>query len=114
MAVAPSAARRREHSHRPIFAATAAPARSVAAPRPRTARKTPGRVTLRPMAHVLVVDDDPALCATLERVVGGEGHDVQVARDGASALRLFGESTFDLALLDLGLPDTDGLDLVER
>jgi DNA-binding NtrC family response regulator len=66
------------------------------------------------MAHVLVVDDDPALCATLERVVGGEGHDVEVARDGASALRLFGESTFDLALLDLGLPDADGLDLVER
>jgi DNA-binding response OmpR family regulator len=60
-------------------------------------------------SRILVVEDDPALGAALVGVLAGEGHEVRWAQTAADARRLLDNSAPDLVLLDLGLPDADGL-----
>ena len=60
---------------------------------------------------MLVVEDDPTVGAGLAGVLAGEGHEVRWAQTGADARRLLADSVPDLVLLDLGLPDVDGLDV---
>ncbi len=60
-------------------------------------------------SRILVVEDDPRLAATVERVLMAEGHDVEVAGDGNEALRRARERPFDLAVLDIMLPGLDGI-----
>jgi CheY-like chemotaxis protein len=63
---------------------------------------------------VLVVDDDAAITATFENILGGEGYDVTTATDGRAALELARRQAFDLALLDLVMPRMDGLEVLRR
>ena len=63
---------------------------------------------------VLVVEDDPPLRATLERVLTAEGYDVEAAGDGNLALRLAREREFDLVVLDVMLPGLDGIAVCKR
>src|SRR5579872_228501 len=65
-------------------------------------------------SRILVVEDDPPLAATLERVLGAEGHDVEVAADGNDALRLARARPFDLVVLDVMLPGLDGIAVCRR
>jgi DNA-binding NtrC family response regulator len=58
--------------------------------------------------RILVVDDEPALRRTLERALKGHGYDVLSVADPHSAYEILGESTFDLVLLDLRLPQMAG------
>lgn len=60
---------------------------------------------------VLVVEDDRSLGAGVVGLLAGDGHAVRWAQDGATARRLLVDQRFDLVLLDLGLPDVDGLEL---
>lgn len=62
-------------------------------------------------SRVLVVEDDPSLGGGLIAVLAAAGHEVRWAQTAAQARRSFGEVVPDLVLLDLGLPDADGLDL---
>ena len=64
--------------------------------------------------RVLLVEDDPETRAALIRVLGVRGYKVDDAPDGRSALRSWEAHRPDIILLDLGLPDIDGLDLVRR
>jgi len=59
-------------------------------------------------ARVLVVDDEPGLRRTLERALRGEQYDVVSVADPNSAYQMLGESTYDLVLLDLRLPQMAG------
>jgi two-component system, OmpR family, KDP operon response regulator KdpE len=61
---------------------------------------------------VLVVEDDPAIRSALIRSLGERGHVVTSAADAISGLREAVEGRPDLVLLDLGLPDLDGTDLL--
>ncbi|ODU03785.1 MAG: DNA-binding response regulator [Pseudonocardia sp. SCN 72-86] len=61
------------------------------------------------MARLLVVEDDETIGAALVRTLTVHGHDVVRAPDAATALRASDDGPFDLVLLDLGLPDADGL-----
>ncbi|HWS46313.1 MAG TPA: response regulator transcription factor, partial [Acidimicrobiia bacterium] len=61
--------------------------------------------------HVLVVEDDETIGRSLEQTLHAQGYDVTLAVNGRSARRAFARSTPDLVLLDLGLPDVDGIDL---
>lgn len=61
-----------------------------------------------------MVEDDPRLAATLERVLAAENHDVEVAADGVTALRLARERPFDLVVLDIMLPGLDGIAVCKR
>jgi two-component system response regulator MprA len=65
-------------------------------------------------SRILVVEDDPRLAATLQRVLAAENHDVEVAADGNEALRLARERPFDLVVLDIMLPGLDGIAVCKR
>ncbi|MEA2506328.1 MAG: two-component system, OmpR family, response regulator [Actinomycetota bacterium] len=60
--------------------------------------------------RVLVVEDEIKMARLLERGLGEEGYAVDVAGDGAEALWLAVENPYDIILLDLMLPDTDGVE----
>ena len=61
---------------------------------------------------ILIVDDEPSIIRTLRPVLSALGHDVLEAVDAKTALVAVGASGIDLVLLDLGLPDADGSDLI--
>ena len=63
------------------------------------------------MARLLLVEDDPTLALSLEVSLRGRGHDMTCCRLLSEAKLLTAEQAFDLILLDLGLPDGDGVDL---
>ncbi len=63
------------------------------------------------MARLLVVEDDDRIGALLESALRANGHDVTWQRTGGSALAAARASTYELTLLDLGLPDMDGVDV---
>lgn len=64
------------------------------------------------MARVLVVDDEPQIRAILRAYLSAEGFQVQEAATGAQALHLLATEPPDLVLLDIGLPDLDGLEVL--
>jgi DNA-binding response OmpR family regulator len=66
---------------------------------------------MRTPAKVLVVEDDASLGAALIGVLAGSGYEVRWAQSAALAEQLLAAAAADLILLDLGLPDADGLDL---
>ena len=65
-------------------------------------------------ARVLIVDDEPGICAALKRYLGGEGHETHVAASGEEALKLLLTIEPDVALVDFRLPGVDGLTLLNR
>ena len=66
-----------------------------------------------PAGRILLVDDEPALIAVLEPSLRAAGYIVSIAADGAAALRQLDETESELMLLDLGLPDLDGKDVID-
>ena len=66
------------------------------------------------MLRILVVDDDPALLRVLSLGLGARGHTVHTASSGRDALTQVAMTALDLVVLDLGLPDTDGLEVCRQ
>jgi two-component system KDP operon response regulator KdpE len=64
------------------------------------------------MIRILVVDDDPQILRALRINLRARGYDVDVAADGATALQTAAAQPPDLVVLDLGLPDLDGVDVI--
>ncbi|WP_287899813.1 response regulator [Arthrobacter sp.] len=64
------------------------------------------------MRKVLVVDDEPQLLRALQINLRAEGYDVAVAADGASALRAAADNPPHVVVLDLGLPDMEGTEVI--
>jgi two-component system, OmpR family, response regulator len=64
--------------------------------------------------RVLVVDDEQSLAELLGRVLGHEGWDVAVALSGFAAVRAARTFRPDAVVLDIGLPDIDGLEVLRR
>ncbi|WP_046239710.1 response regulator transcription factor [Delftia tsuruhatensis] len=64
--------------------------------------------------RILVVEDEPTLSSQLVQALQQAGHTVETAADGATAQYLGEVEEFDAAVLDLGLPDEDGLSLLAR
>ncbi|MEU0879130.1 response regulator [Lentzea sp. NPDC005914] len=64
------------------------------------------------MTKVLVVDDEPQIVRALRINLSARGYDVLTAHDGATALRLAADGKPDVVILDLGLPDMDGTDVI--
>jgi two-component system KDP operon response regulator KdpE len=63
---------------------------------------------------VLLVDDDPTLRRTLGIGMRAEGHEVLIVADGRSALQALREDKPDIVVLDLGLPDLSGVEVLRR
>lgn len=64
------------------------------------------------MTRVLVVDDEPAITRTLRINLRARGYDTQICGDGATAMALCAEEMPDVMILDLGLPDRDGVEVL--
>ncbi|MBI1379159.1 MAG: response regulator [Frankiales bacterium] len=63
------------------------------------------------MARILLIEDDDTIGAALESALGASGYQVRWHRSGGSGLIEAREAGADLVLLDLGLPDRDGIDV---
>ncbi|MGW5647930.1 response regulator transcription factor [Saccharopolyspora sp. NPDC003752] len=66
------------------------------------------------MFRVLVVEDDHTIGQALESSLRSHGYDVSWQHTGQDTLELAGRREFDLVLLDLGLPDLDGVEVCRR
>jgi len=65
-------------------------------------------------ATLLIADDDPVALALLGEVLTSEGYGVRTATGGEDCLRLARGEPFDLAIVDLRMPDMDGLEVTRR
>jgi DNA-binding NtrC family response regulator len=61
---------------------------------------------------VLIIDDEAEIRESLQTLLELEGYDVETAANGQQGLHRIGQRTFDLILLDLALPDRNGLDIL--
>ena len=61
--------------------------------------------------RILVVEDYPSMGTMISRILSEAGYSVSVALNGSDAVRLCEESDFDVAVIDIRLPDIDGWDL---
>ncbi|HET7659334.1 MAG TPA: response regulator transcription factor [Oryzihumus sp.] len=66
------------------------------------------------MTFVLVVDDEPQIVRTLTINLRARDYEVESAGDGRSALQVMQERTPDVVVLDLGLPDMDGVQVLQQ
>lgn len=66
------------------------------------------------MTTILIVDDDPNICSVLRRGLRFEGYTVHVAEDGPQALEMARTEPPDLVVLDVMLPQMDGLEVCRR
>src|SRR5436190_1310350 len=66
-----------------------------------------------PPKKIVVIDDERTVQATLTAILGKHGYAVETAPNAAQGLRKVADAQPDLVLLDLGLPDADGLDVLK-
>jgi CheY-like chemotaxis protein len=64
------------------------------------------------MSRILVVDDDPAVRSALQRALERRGHEVRLAATGLEGARMWREAPADLVVLDVHMPEMDGLELL--
>jgi len=63
---------------------------------------------------ILVVDDDKSILRTFTRILQKSGYEIEVAETGKEAIEKAENRRYDLALVDIRLPDMDGTDLLGR
>mgnify|MGYP002780834793 CR=1 FL=1 len=66
------------------------------------------------MSQILIVEDEERLAAFIDKGLRKQGFTTTIAEDGEQALRIAQETTFDLMLLDLGLPVVDGWTVLKQ
>src|ERR1700683_1600141 len=66
------------------------------------------------MTRVLLAEDDPSISEPLSRALRREGYQVEVTEDGPTTLGRALSDGIDLILLDIGLPELDGLEVCRR
>jgi two-component system response regulator MprA len=64
--------------------------------------------------RILVVEDDPAVRSSLSRALRLEGYEAELHEEGQSAIRSLQVAAPDAIVLDLGLPDVDGIEICKR
>jgi CheY-like chemotaxis protein len=64
------------------------------------------------MANILIADDDPILRLTVSEFLGAVGHTVLEAADGREALDLIAAAAVDLLIVDMLMPNVDGLETI--
>ena len=64
--------------------------------------------------HSLIVDDEPNIVMSLEFLMRKNGYQVGIARNGTEALAAIDQTPYDLVLLDIMMPDVDGLQVCRQ
>lgn len=65
------------------------------------------------MKNILIVDDESLILYGLSKTLAGGGRQVTTATTGQDALKMIGSRSYDLCLLDIQLPDMNGLDIMK-
>ena len=65
-------------------------------------------------ARILVVDDEPHVCNAVARALNLTGYETQEAHSGYAALQRLNDQPFDLMLLDMRMPEMDGIEVMQR
>lgn len=63
---------------------------------------------------ILIIDDQETITTTVSAILEDEGYMVETAKNGKEAINTAKKTPFDLALVDIKLPDTDGTELIKR
>ncbi|MFT4215523.1 MAG: response regulator transcription factor [Microbacterium sp.] len=66
------------------------------------------------MTRILVVDDEPHILSLVTRALHAEGHETVTCEDGQAALDRASSGSFDLVILDVGLPTMDGFEVLRN
>src|ERR687889_274830 len=66
------------------------------------------------MTRVLIVDDEPAVRAALDRALRLDGYEIELAADGREALDSLADARHDAVVLDVAMPGIDGLEVCRR
>lgn len=66
------------------------------------------------MAQILIIDDDPAIGDILKRILSKEGHSVESVTDGQEGVDLLNGHDFDLAIVDIFMPQKSGLEIIQE
>ena len=66
------------------------------------------------MVSILIVDDDDVVCISMSLALNGSEFDVVTAQSGAEALGILKAQEIDLVLLDIFMPDKDGLETISE
>jgi two-component system NtrC family response regulator len=66
------------------------------------------------MAHILIIDDDPLICETISHIVNHLGHEATTAHSLQEGIKKTSSGAVDVVLLDVQLPDGNGLDALPR
>jgi two-component system response regulator HydG len=64
--------------------------------------------------NILIIDDDKSILRILTRILEKQGYNIHTAETGREAEEQISNRPFDLALIDVMLPDTDGVDLLQK
>jgi len=64
--------------------------------------------------NILIIDDDKSILRILTRILQKQGYSTQTAETGREAEEQMNSQHYDLALIDVKLPDTDGVDLLQK
>jgi DNA-binding NtrC family response regulator len=65
------------------------------------------------MGKILVIDDELIIRVSCERTLASEGYDVRLASNGREGIDILSKEPFSLILLDLKMPDMDGVDVLK-
>lgn len=66
------------------------------------------------MGKILIIDDDTFICEILKKQLSSQGYEVETAFSGKSGMKAVRDENFDLVLCDFRLPDSDGLELLQK
>ena len=66
------------------------------------------------LMNVLIVEDESAIRNLISTALETNGYNFEMATNGSMALSLLVKHQFDIILLDLGLPDLDGIDIIKK
>lgn len=65
------------------------------------------------MSNILVIDDDPSIRGFVRLYLEEAGHGVFEAEDGKVGMRIFSQHTIDLVVLDIFMPEKDGIETIQ-
>jgi DNA-binding NtrC family response regulator len=77
-------------------------------------RSAPETATPQSAGHILIIDDEAEIRESLETLLQLEGYTIAVAGSGEEGLAQIGQRSFDVVLLDLALPDKNGMDVLSE